>query len=318
MRCTPSLTFRSPLQLLFCRQALRPYAVQLLHLCTTVLATDAEENALVAIRITSELHKAYRPSLEQEAGPFLDHVAVLYSHMGATCAHHFEGPGSAPPPPSSADAAVTGEAPAAGEEAPRVLVPASRSFRVITDAPLIVMFIFQLYPRLMTVHTPALLPAMVDAVAFQGPEADTLQPHLRAAYAELRAAQVKTASFITFLLRVVSESLRPYAARVTAAVVNLLLTCPDVVSTRKELLVATRHMLGSDFRAAFRAHTDTLLSEKALLGGGRAAHDALRPLAFSLLVRTTFALIRVTAFRCSRSRRPHRRSSSHAPKVRHE
>lgn len=275
-------------------QALKPYAVQLLQLCTKVLASDAEENALVAIRITSELHKAYRPTLEQEAGPFLEHVAALYSQFGATCAHHFERPGAAIPPPSSADAAGgaqlgSADPSAAGEDTPRQLVPASRSFRVITDAPLIVMFIFQLYPRLMTVHMPALLPAMVDAVALRGPAYDKLPPHLRLAYAELRAAQVKTVSFVTFLLRVLGDALRPHAPRLSAAVVHLLLTCPDVVATRKELLVATRHMLGTEFRVAFRAHTDTLLSEQALLGSGRAAHDALRPLAFSLLVRAGLA-----------------------------
>ena len=278
-----------------CPQALKPYAVQLLQLCTKVLASDAEENALVAIRITSELHKAYRPTLEQEAGPFLEHVAALYSQFGATCAHHFERPGAAIPPPSSADAGGgaqlgSGDPSAAGDDTPRQLVPASRSFRVITDAPLIVMFIFQLYPRLMTVHMPALLPAMVDAVALQGPAYDKLPLHLRPAYAELRAAQVKTVSFVTFLLRVLGDALRPHAPRLSAAVVHLLVTCPDVVATRKELLVATRHMLSTEFRVAFRAHTDTLLSEQALLGSGRAAHDALRPLAFSLLVRAGLTL----------------------------
>ena len=291
-------------------QALRPYAVQLLQMCTKIFASDAEENALLAIRITSELHKAYRPALEQEAGPFLEHVAALYSQFGATCTHHFEGPGAAPPPSSSADAAGgaqlgSGDAPASGEDTPRQLVPASRSFRVITDAPLIVMFILQLYPRLTAVYIPSLLPVMVDAVALRGPAADALPLHLRPAFAELRAAQVKTVSFITFLLRVVGEALRPYAPRLAVAVVHLLLTCPDVVATRKELLVATRHMLGTDLRVAFRAHTDTLLSEQALLGSGRAAHDALRPLAFSLLVRAGPALRFLIDVHCSRrTRRP--------------
>jgi transformation/transcription domain-associated protein len=96
---------------------------------------------------------------------------------------------------------------------------------------------------------------------------------------------VKTVSFVTFLLRVLADALRPHAPRLSAAVVHLLLTCPDVVATRKELLVATRHMLGTEFRIAFAPHIDTLLSEHALLGTGRAAHEALRPLAFSLLVR---------------------------------
>jgi transformation/transcription domain-associated protein len=261
--------------------------VPLLRLCASVLASDAEENALVAIRITSELHKAFRPALEQEAMPFLAHVATMYTQFAATCTYHFEGPGAAPPPAGGADGAgsLAGDATAGGDDAPRPLIPALRSFRVITDAPLIVMFIFQLYPRLMAAHMPSLLPAMVEAVALRGPTPEALPFHLRPAYAELRAAQVKTVSFVTFLLRVLSDALRTHAPRLSTAVVHLLLTCPDVVATRKELLVATRHMLGTEFRAAFAPHTDTLLSEHALLGTGRAAHEALRPLAFSLLVR---------------------------------
>jgi hypothetical protein len=159
---------------------------------------------------------------------------------------------------------------------------------------------------------------MVDAVALRGPAVDALPPHLRPAYAELRAAQVKTVSFVTFLLRIIGEALRPYAPRLSLAVVHLLLTCPDVVATRKELLVATRHMLGTEFRVAFRAHTDTLLSEQALLGGGRAAHDALRPLAISLLVSVVLARLRSSAVFTAPATPTHRPSWSRAQKARHD
>src|SRR5271154_7107866 len=63
----------------------------------------------------------------------------------------------------------------------------------------------------------------------------------------------------------------------------------------QELLVATRHVLSTDFRGAFLAKIDVLSNEKVLVGGGITSHETLRllsavnrmltvrPLAYSML-----------------------------------
>jgi len=65
---------------------------------------------------------------------------------------------------------------------------------------------------------------------------------------------------------------------------QLLSACPaEAASTRKELLVATRHILATDFRKAFLVHLDELLDEQKLIGAGRTCYETLRPLAYSTL-----------------------------------
>lgn len=46
--------------------------------------------------------------------------------------------------------------------------------------------------------------------------------------------------------------MQPYEKQISSSVINLLKSCPaDAVATRKELLVATRHILATDFRKGF-------------------------------------------------------------------
>ena len=61
---------------------------------------------------------------------------------------------------------------------------------------------------------------------------------------------------------------------IAASVIRLLKTCPgEAVATRKEMLVATRHILATDFRKAFFGQVDTFLQERVLIGDGRQAHE---------------------------------------------
>lgn len=60
-------------------------------------------------------------------------------------------------------------------------------------------------------------------------------------------------------------------------VIQLLTNCPnESAATRKELLIATRHILATDFRTAFIPHIDPLLDEKVWIGSGRTSYESLR------------------------------------------
>lgn len=103
---------------------------------------------------------------------------------------------------------------------------------------------------------------------------------------DLAAAQAKTLSFLTYLLRGFSNDLKPYEDRLATNVVALMSLCPrDLMSTRKELLVATRHLLNSEFRTGFFRHVDSLLDEKVLMGSyhRQSEQNLLRPLGYTVL-----------------------------------
>ncbi|GFY87893.1 phosphotransferases/inositol or phosphatidylinositol kinase [Actinidia rufa] len=93
----------------------------------------------------------------------------------------------------------------------------------------------------------------------------------------------ETVSFLTYLLKSFADYIRPHEESICKSIVNLLVTCSDSVSIRKELLVALKHVLGTDFKRGLFPLIDTLLEERVLVGTGRACFETLRPLAYSLL-----------------------------------
>lgn len=265
-------------------EVLRPFVQDLLKVALQVLTADNEENALISVRIIFDLLRNFRPTLEAEVQPFLDFVCKIYQNFKATVSHFFEGGnvvGEEVKPmvdTSSSDQSLSSGSGYAGSSQ---LNPSSRSFKIITESPLVVLFLFQLYNRLVQTNIPHLLPLMVAAISVPGPE--KVPPHLKNHFIELKGAQVKTVSFLTYLLKSFADYIRPHEESICKSIVNLLVTCSDSVSIRKELLVALKHVLGTDCKRGLFPLIDTLLEERVLVGTGRACFETLRPLAYSLL-----------------------------------
>ncbi|KAJ3683868.1 hypothetical protein LUZ60_014095 [Juncus effusus] len=262
-------------------EVLRPFVQDLLKLSLSVLTRDNEENALVSVRIVFDLLRNFRPTVESEVQPFLDFVVSIYRNFPDTVAHFFSQNALGPPsiPPSQDEDGLGGSS--GGQ--PGQLNPSTRSFKIVTESPLVVMFLFQLYTKLVQTNIPFLLPLMVTAISIPGPERDKLPPHLKQQFLELKGAQVKTLSFLTYLLKSYADFIRPHEESICKSIVNLLITCPDSVTIRKELLVALKHVNGSDFRRGLFPLIDTLLDERILIGTGRVCIETLRPLAYSIL-----------------------------------
>jgi transformation/transcription domain-associated protein len=73
------------------------------------------------------------------------------------------------------------------------------------------------------------------------------------------------------------QNLKPYQDVIADSVVTVMMDCPiDDSATRKELLVATRHILYTDFRQPFLKHIDALLSEDVIVGKGLTSRETLR------------------------------------------
>ncbi|XP_047310383.1 transformation/transcription domain-associated protein-like [Impatiens glandulifera] len=279
-------------------EVLRPFVQDLLKVAMHVLTTDNEENGLICIRIIFDLLRNFRPTLENEVQPFLDFVCKIYQNFRLTVSHFFESGAVAPPALTTASLANNAFGSMGGEDnklidvsdpsaLPSNFVGAGQlnsstcSFKIVTETPLVVMFIFQLYSRLVQTNIPHLLPLMVVAISVPGPE--KIPPHLKGHFIELKGAQVKTVSFLTYLLKSFADYIRPHEESICKSIVNLLVTCSDSVSIRKELLVALKHVLGTDFKRGLFPLIDTLLEERVLVGTGRACFETLRPLAYSLL-----------------------------------
>lgn len=191
-------------------EVLRPFVQDLLKVAMQVLTTDNEENGLICIRIIFDLLRNFRPTLENEVQPFLDFVCKIYQNFRLTVSHFFENGAvmAALPPigtpgggddikpmdtsdqltPSSSSSGLSGAT--TGYHGSGQLNPSTRSFKIVTESPLVVMFLFQLYSRLVQTNIPHLLPLMVTAISVPGPE--KVPPHLKTQFIELKGAQVKT------------------------------------------------------------------------------------------------------------------------------
>lgn len=243
--------------------------LQVFALAMDVLQKDNEENAVTAIHIIFDLHKNYRHHLAGQVQPFLDFVHNLYESFANTVKALL----------------LTQKAPEQqAQGAGRRMSTSSQSFKVMTECPLLVMFVFQLYPAFIKTNIQKLLPLMLRAIEVEVPPRTVALLSSRTIFQEFIAAQVKTLSFLAFLLKQFPDLMKPDEMSLPRSVVKLLQSCPgESVAIRKELLVATRHILGSPFRQGFFGQIDLLLKPRILVGTGRGAADTLRPLAYSFL-----------------------------------
>lgn len=171
-------------------EVLRPFVQDLLKVAMQVLTTDNEENGLICIRIIFDLLRNFRPTLENEVQPFLDFVCKIYQNFKLTVSHVFESSAAGGEDTKPMDVSTSSEQSLTpGYTGTVQLNPSTRSFKIVTESPLVVMFLFQLYSRLVQTNIPLLLPLMVSAISVPGPE--KVPSHMKTHFIELKGAQVK-------------------------------------------------------------------------------------------------------------------------------
>lgn len=62
-------------------------------------------------------------------------------------------------------------------------------------------------------------------------------------------AQIKTLAFLAYIIRIYQDIIATHANLMVKGIIGLLTLCPpEVASLRKELVIATRHILATDLR----------------------------------------------------------------------
>jgi transformation/transcription domain-associated protein len=165
-------------------EALKPYVYEIMVLSLKVLAEDNEDNAIIALKIIFDLHKAFRASLEQyNIIPFLETVSRIYNNMPAVSrAVYVTAPALTEQNLSSSDITPT-----------TTLVKSVESFKVLTECPIILMLILQWYPRFVSKTMNQMVPVMLTMLSLIPTVTldTTSQPLQRQRYREFLAAEVK-------------------------------------------------------------------------------------------------------------------------------
>nr|CCA20235.1 phosphatidylinositol kinase (PIKL3) putative [Albugo laibachii Nc14] len=295
-------------------ERMRPYVTHLLHLLMDVLRRDNEENSLCALKTMFNLHRNYRPGLRDEVEIFLDFVKEVYQRMEQTTTIQFASPnvvastnltsfGSDDTVDDDSfktlvDAPYRKDGDVGGQEAVNVSSPkvpsenskkisniffrSMESFKTIAELPLIIMLLFQCYPTYIENYIPVLVPLMMSAISLQAPQdAARIYPDR---YHDLLDSQVKTLSFVTYLQRGCADLMRPYQNTICESAVKLLIACPeDALLLRKDIFVATRHIISTEFRRGFYTQLDILMDDAVLMGKNSNSSAQIRPLAYSTL-----------------------------------
>ena len=285
-----------------------------------LVRTDNEDNATLCVKVTSDIMRHQHKVLQGKVQQFLSLIQELFEQMDKVVKEQLDsaslsatsqtGAPSTPsgsqtnfqsPRPGSPVASVTdlGVDP---QQQNRPLLKGMQSFKVLSECPIIVVSIFQIYRNTVQQNVKAFVPLikkmlLIEASAQKQSHAEAaakgqvhtgvspgIKAEQRAAYGDFITAQVKTMSFLAYLLRQYSSQLKDFLPTLPDVVVRLLKDCPKEKSgTRKELLIAIRHIINYNFRKIFLPKIDELLDERTLTGDGLTVYETMRPLAYSML-----------------------------------
>ncbi|KAI4880510.1 hypothetical protein NFI96_012335 [Prochilodus magdalenae] len=299
---------------------LRPHIKNILSVMFRFLEIESEENVLICLRIIIELHKQFRPPISQEppsaipsslyqyfaAGAtnltfssqihhFLDFVKQIYKDLPKVVTRYFENPqviaeNTVPSPEmvGMITSVMVKTAPEREDSETRThtIIPrGSLSLKVLAELPIIVVLMYQLYKLNIHNVVSEFVPLIMNTIMLQvSPQARQHKLYNKELYADFIAAQIKTLSFLAYIIRIYQDLVGKYSQQMVKGMLQLLSNCPpETAHLRKELLIAAKHILTTDLRSQFIPCMDKLFDESILIGSGYTARETLRPLAYSTL-----------------------------------
>ncbi|PHH60652.1 hypothetical protein CDD81_1373 [Ophiocordyceps australis] len=295
-----------------------PYAQETCELLMQLVRNDNEDNATLCVKITSDIMRHQHKALQAKVQDFLSLIQELFEQMPKVVREQLDnapsatlGQSGAPSTPGSQQTNFQSPRPASpvvsvpdlaadAQQQNRPLLRGMQSFKVLSECPIIVVSIFQIYRATVPQNVKAFVPLIKNVLLLQAnaqkqAHADAAargQTHTgvssgiknRAAFGEFITAQVKTMSFLAYIMRQYSSHLNDFLPALPNVIVRLLRDCPrDKSAARKELLIAIRHIINYNFRKLFVPIIDDLLDERTLTGDGLTVYETMRPLAFSML-----------------------------------
>ncbi|KAF2090684.1 hypothetical protein K490DRAFT_53653 [Saccharata proteae CBS 121410] len=300
-------------------EALEPYAAQIVDRLMVLAKIENEENAVLCMKTIMDFERAQPKALAERVQPFLDLIAEMFENMDAAVRETFDNPSQtisqqatipstpnnpqysqSPRPGSPGTASSVSSDLGNDQQQTRHLLKGMQSFKVLAECPIIVVSLFQAYRNCVHKNVKRFVPLIKNVLLLQAAPQEKAHAEAkaqgkiftgvskeiknRAAFGEFITAQVKTMSFLAYLLRVYAQQLNDFLPTLPDVVVRLLQDCPREKSgARKELLVAIRHIINFNFRKIFLKKIDELLDERTLIGDGLTVYETMRPLAYSML-----------------------------------
>lgn len=281
---------------------IRPHVNSILILTLNLIKEDNEENVLICLRIIIDLHKQYRPPFYPQINDFLLYIQSIYCSLPNHMDKIFD------PRYGRLDAnsvnindiyTITDKILPRGRNSKFFALMASttnwfhvlspKGFKVLQELPIILVLMYQLYKQNVHENVVTFLPAILNTITLEPRrEFRTLENFNKELFVDFMGAQIKTLAFLAYTIKTFSgglmEIIESHAKTLVDGVFSLLRLClKESAHLRKELLVATRHILATNLRTHFIPSIELLFDEDLLLGRGYTTHESLRPLAYSTL-----------------------------------
>ncbi|TKX26698.1 transcription-associated protein [Elsinoe australis] len=274
-----------------------PYAPQIVDKCMELIKVENEDNAVLCLKIIMDFERHHPKSCGDKVQAFLDLIIEIFDTMEASVRENFDNiqPAGAPgtpaagqsPRPSSPVVSANAIVADVGSDQQQTLVSLFQANRNL--APKNVKNFIQRIKTMLLLQAKPQQRGHEEAAAREesftriAREIGT-NPAKRAAFGEFVTAQVKTMSFLAYLMRVYQNMMQDFIPQLPEIVIRLLQDCPrEKSATRKELLVAIRHIINFNFRTIFLPKLDELMDERTLIGDGLTVYENSRFLAYTML-----------------------------------
>lgn len=246
----------------------KPLNGELMKAILDLLQQDNEDIACVCLKIFIDLHKAYKTSIEEYVQPFLDIVLKLYQNMPETVRESFGDNAistaaavrstraaaivQSPQPPNSP--LGNGEPLESANMANKTLNKSLNSFKVLTECPIIIVLLFSTYRQSVQTNLVLFTPAIIEMLSLQAPAASKefskgASPAAlarRQVFAEFMLAQIKTLSFLAYVLRGFTAFMKKYTSAIPQFVLHLLHECPPEMSAARKVSPPTISFFSSE------------------------------------------------------------------------
>lgn len=166
------------------------------------------------------------------------------------------------------------------------LIPkAVMSLKVLQELPIIVVLMNQLYKQNVLQDVSDFIPIVITTISLQPSPQHRASPGFnKEVFVDFMGAQIKTLSFLAYVIRVYQDVITQHSPMLVKGILGLFTLCPvEVAHLRKELVIASRHILATDLKTQFIPHMEYFFNEDIFIGHGWTTQEALRPLAYSTL-----------------------------------
>ncbi|GFN80649.1 transformation/transcription domain-associated protein [Plakobranchus ocellatus] len=278
---------------------LKKYVPQIITLMFRLLKVENEDNVLVCIRILLELHKHFRPQMNEEVADFMKFVKGIYSALPSHLPRIFE-PRSQKKVKDLSDINVevwlqdiftvttvlTDKKNAENQNVQYTIIPMGvQSLKVLAELPIIVVLMYQMYKQQVQNDIVDFIPLIMNTITLQPSLQHRTNPAFnREVFVDFIAAQIKTLTFLAFIMKMYQGAVNNHPTQMVQGLLGLMTLCPpEVAHLRKDLLISARYILTTDFKNRFVPVIEKLFDDNILIGSGWTTHESLRPLAYSTL-----------------------------------